>query len=167
MKNRKDSPISFGITLTSSRRVRSTNCNRRREISTACRENNALGKIEYLSVYDFDCPRKKMPPPDKLPFTPDMFNCVSMRLPTFPPPRPMTRAEERIHKVLEQYRSQQAASHHTSGNSSLMVPSAAWEFFMVVFFGVFVALKYAFIAVAVIITIGCMICAGRQTSGLR
>ena len=167
MKNRKDSPISFGITLTSSRRVRSTNCNRRREISTACRENNALGKIDYLSVYDFDCPRKKMPPLDKLTFTPDMFNCSSMRLPTFPPPRKMTSEEERIHNVLKQYRSSTTASHHTLENSSLTVPSAAWEFFKVVFFGVFVALKYAFIAVAIIITIGCMICAGRQTSGLR
>ena len=167
MKNRKDSPISFGITLTSSKRTRSKNFNRRREIPPVCLENNALGKIDYLSVYDFDCPRMKMPPPDKLPFTPDMFNCVSMRLPTFPPSRKMTSEEERIHNVLKQYRSSTTASHHTSGNSSLTVLSAAWEFFKVVFFGVFVALKYAFIAVAVIITIGCMICAGRQSSGLR
>ncbi len=167
MKNRKNNPISFGITLTSSKRTKSKNSNRCRQISMDCRENNPPGKIEQLSVYEFDCPRKKMPQRDKLPFTPDMFNCSSMRLQAFPPPRVLTKEEERIHKELERFRSRTAASHRTSGNSSSAVSPATWEFFKVVFFGAFVALKYAFMAVAVIITIGCMICAGRQTSGLR
>lgn len=166
MKNRKNSPISFGITLTPGKRTRSKDFNRRREISTACRENDSPGKMEQLSVYEFDCPRKKMPP-DKPPFTPDMFNCGSMRLPVFPPPRKMTSEEERIHKELEQFRSRTAASHHTPGKSSLMVLSGAWEFFKVVLFGVFVALKYMVIAIFLIITIGCFMCAGRQTGGVK
>ncbi len=167
MKNEKKRPISFGITLTSNKRTRSKNFDRCREIPTGYRENDAQEKMEQLSVYEFDCTSKEMPPRDKLPFTPDMFNCRSTRLPTFPPPRKLRKEEERIHKELERFRAQTAASHHTLGNSSLMVPSATWEFFKVVLIGVFAAFKYAFIAVAVIVTIGCMICAGRQTSGLR
>lgn len=162
MKNRKNSPISFGITLTSSKRTRNKNFNRCREISTACQVNDAPGQIEQLSLYEFDCPRRKMPP-DKPPFTPDMFNCDSMRLPIFHPPRKLTKEEERIQKGLERFRSQTAESHHPSGNSSLMVSSATWEFFEVVFVGTFVALKYMVIAISLITMIGSVICAGRPT----
>ena len=165
MKNRKDSPISFGITLTSSKRSKSKNFDRYMEFSTVCRENDTPGKTEQVSIYEFDFPRKEMPPV-KLPFTPDMFNCGSMRLPTFPP-RKMTKKEKRIHKVLEQLRSRTAASHHTSGKSSAMTASAAWEFFKVVCAGVFVALKYTAVAISIIITIGCFMCAGRQTREVK
>ncbi len=167
MKNRKNDPISFGITLTSSKRTRSKDFNQCREIPTDCRENNVSGKIEQLSVYEFGCPHKKIPQRDKLPFTPDMFNCGSMRLPAFPPPRKMTRKEECSRKILEQFRSSTAASHHTSGNSSSAVSPATWEFFKGVLVGVFADLKYMVIAISLIITIGCFMCAGRQTSGLR
>ena len=162
MKNRKDSPILFGITLTS---VKRKNIDHSKAIETDCRGNAALVEPETMP-HEIDCPRRELPLPGKPPFTPDMFNCESLRLPSLPPPRKMSKEEERIHKELESLRSR-TAPNPTSGKSSSMAVPVAWEFFKVVFVGVFVAFKYIFIAVAFIVTIGCFICAGRQTSGLK
>lgn len=162
MKNRKDRPISFGVTLTSSRRK---NIDHSKAIETDCRDNASPVEPEVLP-HEIDCPRRKLPLPGKPPFTPDMLNCESVRLPSLPQPRKMSKEEERIHKELERLRSRTAPQPSSGKPSSMAVP-VAWDFLKVVFVGVFVAFKYIFIAVAFIITIGCFICAGRQTSGLK
>ena len=165
MKNRNNNPISFGITLASSSRTKAANTNPEKRRSAVHRNNTMPVKSRQMSRHEFDRPRKKMPSPAK-PFTPDMFNCEPRPLPNFPPPEKMSKEMERIHKELDRSRSR-TASHPASGKSSSMAWAVAGEFFKVVFAGVFVFFKYAFIAVAVIITIGCMICAGRQPGGLR
>ena len=174
MKNRKNSPVSFGITLTSNKQTRSKNSDRGRAISTGCRENILPATTEQVSIHEFDCPRTKMPAPDKPPFTPDMFTCESVPLPAFPQPWKMSPKEERVQKELKHFRSRKASPRlrartawYPASKKSPMALSVPWGFFKVICIGVFVALKYAFIAVALIITIGCMICAGRQTGGLK
>jgi len=170
MNGRKNNPISFGITLVAPHRTKDTNTHPRKRSSAVRRQNARQGKIEQMSLEEFDCPRTKMPMPAKL-FTPDMFNCEPRPLPAFPPPEKMSKEMERIHKELERSRSRTAshsfssrtAWHPSSEKSSSMGLSIPWEFFKVVFSGVFLAFKYIFIAVAFIITISCMICAGRPT----
>ena len=164
MKNRKNSPIPFGITLASANRTGEANMNLEKW-SSAVHRGNAMPKAaELVSTQGFEVPREELP--TGKPFTPDMFTCGSMTRRTFPPPRRISKKDERIHRELERLRSR-TASHCTSKKSSSMAASVAWEFFKVVCAGVFLFFKYAFIAVALIITIGCMICAGRPTGGLK
>lgn len=163
MKIRKNNPISFGITLVSANRTGEAKTGLEKKSSTIRRINAMQGTIEQVSIHDIACPRMKLPPQCK-PFTPDLFDCEPRPLPTFPPPRKISPKEECVRKELERSR---PASHPASGKSSSTNVAIPSNFFKVVFAGVFLAFKYIFIAVAVIITIGCMICAGRQTSGLR
>ena len=165
MKNRKNAPISFGIMPASIDRTGNANTDPEKRSSAVRRKNSMPGKTEQVSTLEFDFPRMKLPAPDT-PFTPDMFTCTSMQKRTFPPPRKISKEEERIHRKLKRLRSR-SASHYTSKKSSSLGVSVPWEFFKVVCAGVFLFFKYTFIAVALIITIGCMICAGRQTTGLR
>ena len=163
MKIRKNNPISFGITLAPANHTEATKTGLEKKSSTIRRKNAMQGTIEQVSIHDIACPRMKLPPQYK-PFTPDLFDCEPRPLPTFPPPRKIFPKEECVRKELERSRT---ASHPSPGKSSSMTVAIPWNFFKVVFAGVFVAFKYIFIAVAVIITVGCMICAGRQTGGLR
>ena len=165
MKNRKNSPISFGITLTTDKWKKSKNSKRSRAVPTDCRGNTLPEKIQQMSLNEFDCPRTKMPPAGK-PFTPDLFTCEPRPLPHFPPPRKLIREEERVQKEQERFR-YRTEWHPSSKRSFSVAVSVAWEIFKVVCVGVFVVFKYAFIAVSVIITIGCFMCAGRPTSGLK
>ena len=164
MKNRKNSPVSFGITLGSTHRTGNADTAFELRGSAVCRENALPGKTEPEAIHEFDFSRRTLPTQGK-PFTPDMFTCTSTPKRTFPP-RKMTPEEKRFHRAQDHYRSR-TPSHYTSEKSTPMVMSAAWELFKVVCIGVFIAFKYIFIAVALIITIGCMICAGRQTGGLK
>lgn len=167
MKNGKNRTISFGITLTSDKRTRSQNSDRGRRMATDRRQNVIPAKPEQMSLHEFDFPLMKMPPREKLPpFTPDMFISEPVPLPTFPPPRKLSGKEERVHRELERFHAR-AEWHPAPGKSSSTAAAVSWELFKIICIGVFVALKYAFVAVAVVITVGCMICAGRQTSGLR
>ena len=163
MNGKKNSAIAFGITLVSADRTGNSNPNPEKRRSAVRRKSARQGKIEQMSLAEFDSSRTKMPTPAK-PFTPDMFNCEPRPLPNFPPPVKISPKVERVRKELEHSRT---ASYPSSKKSSSTAGTVAWEFFKVVFAGVFVFFKYAFIAIAVIITIGCMICAGRQTGGLR
>ena len=165
MKSRKDSAIAFGITLAAANRTGDANTHLQKKGSTVRHEDSMLKKTAEAAADEFDFPRRNMPAPDKQPFTPDLFTCEPVPLPAFPPRR-MSREEARVHKALGSFQSR-TASHPASGKSSPTAGAVAWEFFKVVFAGVFLAFKYLFIAVAVIITIGCMMCAGRQTGGLR
>ena len=166
MKNRKNSPISFGITLTSGKRTEAASTDPQKRVLTVRRGNVLPVKTEQAATHEFDFPCMKLPPPKDKPFTPDMFNCKPGPLPAFPPQGKMSPEEERVQKELKRFRSR-TASIPASGKTSSMAVSVPWDFFKIIFVGVFVALKYAFIAVAVVITVGCMLCAGRQTSGLR
>lgn len=168
MKNRKNSPISFGITLTTDKWKKSKNAKRGRAVPTDCRGNTLPEKIQQMSLNEFDCPRTKMPPAGKPPFTPKMFITEPVPLPHFPPPKKLKlfSEEESFHNEIDCFRSRTEWSPSPKESSSMAL-SFPWEFFKVIFAGVFVALKYTFIAVAVIITVGCMICAGRPTSGLK
>ena len=157
MKNRNNNLISFGITLASSSRTEAANTDLEKRVLKVRRRNALPGKAKQVSTHDFN-----LPPPK--PFTPDMFNSEPRPLPAFPPPVKMSPKVERVRKELEHSRT---ASYPSSKKSSSTAGTVAWEFFKVVFAGVFVFFKYAFIAVSVIITVGCMICAGRQTGGLR
>ena len=163
MHGRKNSAIAFGITLVTPHRTGDANTHPGKRGAAVCRQNTIQEKNAQVSIHEFDCPRTKMPMPAK-PFTPDMFNCEPRPLPNFPPPVMMSPKVERVRKELERSRT---ASYPSSKKSSLTARAVAWEFFKVVFAGVFLAFKYIFIAVALIITISCMICAGRQTGGLR
>ena len=165
MKNRKNNPISFGITLAPANRTEAANTDLEKRVLIVRRGNALPRKTKQVSMYEFDCPRTKMPTPAK-PFTPDMFNCEARPLPHFPPPRKISPEEERIHKELERSRSR-TAQHSAWGKSFSMAVSVLWEIFTIICVGFFIALKYIFIAAAAIITIGCMLCAGRQTTGLR
>ena len=165
MKIRKNNPISFGITLLSAKRTGDTNTDPGKRRLTIRRPNATPEKTEQAAINDIALTRTKLPPQGK-PFTPDMFNSEPRPLPAFPPPVKMSREEERVKKELERFRCQ-TEWHPSSKKSSSMALSVPWEFFKVVFAGVFVFFKYAFIAVSVIITVGCMICAGRQSTGLR
>ncbi len=165
MDNKKDRAIEFSITLVPAGRTPDAKMDLEKKRLTIRRQNAMLGKTRQAATHDVTCQHTKMPPQGK-PFTPDLFSCEPRTLPTCPPPRRMSREEDRVQKGLERFRSQ-TVSHPTSSKSSSMALSVPWEFFKVIFAGVFVALKYIFTAVAVIITIGCMICAGRQTGGLR
>ena len=158
MKNRNNNLISFGITLASSSRTEAANTDLEKRVLKVRRRNALPGKAKQVSTHDFN-----LPPPK--PFTPDMFNSEPRPLPAFPPPVKMSPKVERVRKELELSRSRKA-SQSASGESS-MAWAVAGEFFKVVFAGVFLAFKYIFIAAALIITISCMICAGRQTGGLR
>ena len=162
MNGKKNSAFAFGITLVSADRTGNSNLNPEKRRSAVRRKNTMPGTVQVL-IHEFDCPRTKMPTPAK-PFTPDMFNCEPRPLPAFPPPEKMSPKVERVQKELDRSRT---ASYPSSKKTSSTAGAVAWEFFKVVFAGVFVFFKYAFIAVAVIITVGCMICAGRQTTGLR
>ena len=164
MKNRKNSPISFGITLASANRTGEANTDLEKKSSSVCCGNAIPPPKKEQAAEVFDFPRMELPPGK--PFTPDMFTCGSMTRRTFPPPKKMSREEERVHRELERLRSR-TVSYPSSKKSSSMAAAAAWGFFKVVFAGVFLAFKYIFIAVSVIITIGCMLCAGRQTGGLK
>ena len=166
MKNRKNSPVPFGITPASANRTEDGNSDLGKWGSAVHRENAMQGKTPQVSTHGIDFPRMKLPPPGKRPFTPDMFTCSSMPKRTFPPPRKMSKEEERIHKELKRLRSL-TASHPASEKSSSMAASAAWEFFKLLCAGVFVVLKYTFIAICLIITIGCFMCAGRQTREVK
>ncbi len=165
MSNSKTSPISFGITLTSAKQTRTRNSNRDSGIAMNWRENTMPGKSKQMSAHEFDSSRREMPPQAK-PFTPDMFNCEPGTLTAFSPPVKISPKVERIRKELERSRSR-TAPHSPLGKSFSIALSVLWEIFTIICVGVFVALKYAFIAVAAIITIGCMLCAGRQTGGLK
>ena len=165
MNGKKNSAIAFGITLVSANRTGNSNTNPEKRRSAFHRKNTIPGKTAQVSIHEFDSLRSKMPLTNK-PFTPDMFSCEPKPLPVFPRPK-MSKEMERIHKELERSRSSRTASYPSSKKSSSTAGAFAWEFFKVVFSGVFLAFKYAFIAVAVIITIGCMICAGRPTGGLK
>ena len=165
MKNRKNSPISFGITLAPANRTEAANTDLEKRVLIVRRGNALPGKTKQVSPQDFNLPcQKKMPLTNK-PFTPDMFNCDPRPMPAFPP-RKMSKEEERIHKEQERSRSQ-TAPHSVLGKSFSTALSVLWEIFTIICVGVFIALKYIFIAAAAIITIGCMLCAGRQTTGLR
>ena len=166
MKNEKKRPISFGITLTSANRTGNANRIPQKRDSAVRRQNTVPAKIGQMSLDEFDFPHKKMPPPDKPPFSPDMFITEPVPLPHFPPPRKISPEKVSIQEDLDRFRYRREW-HPASEKSTPMVLYAAGEFFKVIFIGVFVFLKYAFIAVAAIITIGCMLCAGRQTTGLR
>ena len=165
MKNRKNSPISFGITLTSANRTETANTDLEKSVMIVRRGNALPGKIKPESTHDFNLPRQKMPLTNK-PFTPDMFDSEPRPLPALPPPEKMSPKEERIHKELERSRSR-TAPHSASGKSFSIALSVLWEIFTIICVGFFIALKYIFIVAAAIITIGCMLCAGRQTTGLR
>ena len=165
MKNRKNAPISFGITPAAANRTGNANTDPEKRSSAVRRKNSMPGKTEQVSAPEFDFPRMKLPPPDT-PFTPDMFTCVSMPKRTFPPPRKISKEEERIHRKLKRLRSR-SASNYSSQKSPSWAVSVPWGFFKVIFAGVFVAFKYIFIAVAVIITIGCFMCAGKHIGGLK
>jgi hypothetical protein len=166
MKNRNNNPISFGITLASANRTGNANRIHLKRDPVVRRPNTVPAKIGQMSLDEFDFPHKKMPPPDKPPFSPDMFITEPVPLPHFPPPRKISPDEESFRNAREHLRSR-SEWHPSPEQSSSMAVYVPWDFFKVVFVGVFVFLKYAFIAVAAIITIGCMLCAGRQTSGLR
>ena len=165
MKNRNNNPISFGITLASSSRTEAANTDLEKRVLKVRRRNALPGKAKQVSTHDFNLPRRKMPLTNK-PFTPDMFITEPMPLPHFPPPRKISPEEERIHKELERSRSR-TAPHSAWGKSFSIALSVLWEIFTIICVGFFIALKYMFIAVAAIITIGCMLCAGRQPTGLR
>ena len=164
MKNRKNSPILFGITLGPTSRTGDADTDLEMRGSADGRKNTLPGKTEPEAIHEFDFSRRTLPTQGK-PFTPDMFTCTSTPKRTFPP-RKMTPEEKRFHRAQEHYRSR-TATHYTSGTSTPMVMSAAWELFKVVCAGVFVALKYTFIAIALIITVGCMMCAGRTTKEVK
>ena len=174
MKNRKNSPVSFGITLVPDNRNANAETDPEKRRSAVRRKNALPRTTEQVPIHEFDCPRRKMPQPDR-PFTPDMFTCESRPLPAFPPQEKMSPKEERIRKELERSRSRTASQdfrsgtawHPSPGKSAPSAVSVPWELFKIICAGVFVALKYAFIAVALIITIGCMICAGKHTGGLK
>ena len=173
MKNRKNNPISFGITLVSANQTEAANTDLKRRNAAVHSENAIPGRIKQMSIHEFDCPRKKIPPQNK-PFTPDLFITEPVTLPAFPPPWKMSPKEERVQKEMERFRSRTSSPRlrartawYPASKKSPMALSVPWGFFKVICIGVFVALKYAFIAVALIITIGCMICAGRQTGGLK
>ena len=166
MKNRKNSPISFGITLVPASRTKDANTHPRKRGSAVRRANTVPVTIGQMSLAEFDSPRRKLPPPDEPPFTPDMFITEPVPLPHFPRPRKISPDEESFRNAREHLRSR-SEWHLSPEQSSSMAVYVPWDFFKVVFVGVFVFLKYAFIAVAAIITIGCMLCAGRQTTGLR
>ena len=129
---------------------------------TVRRQNTMPGKSAQVSIHEFDCPRTKMP--QEKPFTPDLFTSDPRPLSSFPPPRKLSTQEERVLKELKRSRT---TSYPDSKKTTPMAMSVAGEFFKVVFVGVFLAFKYIFIAVSVIITVGCMLCAGKQTTGLR
>ena len=166
MKNRKNSTISFGITLASVSRTKAANTHPRKRGSAVRCQNTLPGKIGQMSLNEFDLPRRKLPPPDEPPFTPEMFITEPVPLPYFPRPRKISPEKESIRKERDRFR-YRTEWHPAPEKSTPMALYAACELFKVVFTGVFIFFKYAFIAVAVVITIGCMICAGRQTTGLR
>ena len=171
MKNRKNDPILFGITLVSVSRTKAANTVPAKRDPMVRRKN--LPEKTEQAVPDFDFTRRKLPPGK--PFTPDIFTCESRPLPAFPSPGKMSKEMERIHKELERSHPRTASHRHHYRTASQppakkvspIAVSIPWSFFKIVYAGVFVFLKYAFIAVALIITIGCMICAGRQTGGLK
>ena len=166
MKNRKNRPISFGITLASANRTEAVNTHPRKRGSAVRRENTVPMKIGQMSLAEFDFPRRKLPPQDEPPFTPEMFITEPVPLPSFPPPRKISPEEESFRNAREHFRSR-PEWHPAPEQSASLAMYVPWEFFKVIFTGVFVFLKYAFMAVAVVITIGCMICAGSRTTGLR
>ena len=163
MNGKKNSAIAFGITFVSADRTGNSNTTPEKRRSPVRRQNTMSGKTAQAAIHEFDCPRTKMPMLAK-PFTPDMFNREPRSLPAFPPPVKISPKVERVRKELERSR---AASYPSSKKSSSTAGAVAWEFFKVVLAGVFLAFKYIFIAVALIITISCMICAGRLTGGLK
>ena len=174
MKNRKNNPISFGITLVSANQTEAANTDLKRRNAAVHSENAIPGRIKQMSIHEFDCPRKKIPPQNK-PFTPDLFITEPVTLPAFPPPWKMSPKEERVQKEMERFRSRtssprlraRTAWYPASKKTSSPVASDAWEFFKIACFGIFVVLKYTFIAISLIITIGCMICAGRRTREVK
>ena len=166
MKDQKNSMLAFGINLVSTNRTDAPNTHPRKRGSAVRRENTVPMKIGQMSLAEFDFPRRKLPPQDEPPFTPDMFITEPVPLPNFPRPRKISPDEESFRNAREHLRSR-PEWHLSPEQSSSMAVYVPWDFFKVVFVGVFVFLKYAFIAVAAIITIGCMLCAGRQTTGLR
>ena len=163
MKDPKNSKLAFGINLVSTNRTGDTKTDLERNL-IARRQNDIPRKTVQVSIPEIDCSRSKIPQPNK-PFTPDMFTCESMPLPNFPPPRKMSPKEERIQKELK--RSRTASDSFTKKSPALAVAAAvAWEIFKLLCLGVFIALKYTVIAIFLFITIGCAICAGRQTREL-
>ncbi len=172
MKNRKNDPISFGITLTSTNRTGAAKQYLEKRGSTVRSQNILPGKTEQLAIWEFDFPRRELPQIGKLtPFTPDMFICEPVPLPAFPTPRKLFEDEERIGKALKNLRyrtaSYRTASYSSPGKSSPLAVSIPWAFIQIIFAGVFVTLKYMVIAISIIITVGCMLCAGRRIGGLR
>ena len=166
MKNRKNNPISFGITLAPANRTEAANTDLEKRVLIVRRGKALPGKTKQVSSQDFNLPcQKKMPLTNK-PFTPDMFNCTPRPLPAFPSPEKMSPKVERVRKELERSRSR-TAPHSAWGKSFSITLSVLWEIFTIICVGFFIALKYMSIAAAAIITIGCMLCAGRQTTGLR
>ena len=164
MNGRKDSAISFGIMSTPVNQIGNANRIHAKKRSAVRRKNTVPGKIGQMSQDEFDGPHTKLPPPGKPPFTPKMFITEPVPLPHFPPPRKLKlfSEEETIHNEPDCFHSR-TEWPPSSKQSYSMTGSIPWDFFKVIFAGVFIFLKYAFMAVAVIITIGCMICAGRQT----
>ena len=158
--------LAFGINLVSTNRTDAPNTHPRKMGAAVRRENTVPMKIGQMSLAEFDFPRRKLPPQDEPPFTPDMFITEPVPLPNFPPPRKISPEEESFLYARKHFRSR-PEWHPASEQSASLTLYVPWEFFKVVFTGVFVFFKYAFIAISVIITIACMMCAGRETGGLR
>ena len=165
MKVRKNSAIAFGINLVSGNRIKDAKTDLEKNGSAVHRKSAMPWRTERETTHKFDFPCTKMPLQGK-PFTPDMFNCEPVTLPSFPPPGQKSREEKCVQEELERFRSR-TASHPSPEKSSSMALSVAWELLKIICVGVFFALKYIFIAAAFIITIGCMICAGRQTREVK